>query len=412
MDNWELMQLQLQQGWQQDDDEESQVQNYDVHQNNDASTLVSSSSSNTIFSNGDYSNSLNATLSSLSNATGGLNGASSVVAGPVPLILNPQHHVNLALRIHQQPLAIFDRVTTDIPTSDQILYAGLIYAGFGPERQQRNNLQRNINRFKSFYGVEPTTVAPYLECMKDKYPDITYKYCLLTMNWLFGYDTYPVLSGRWDYCEETIGEIVIKYGLMMANIGRSKIVFQLNDDIELGRTVDCATFMTNEMRQDPSSIWYDPKTHSCGLKWEFSLATREPRVTWMRGPFPASIHDITVFRGGDPGTRLEDRDQSALYFQLGENEKLIGDAGYAGEPSKIVVTRDEHSSEFKEFLARAKNRQETFHWRLKSFNILGHRFRHGVGSEDRMRLHKMAVEAVAGIVQTDYDQGHEPFDIV
>jgi len=407
MDNWALMQVQLQQGWQQDDDEESQLQNQE-HEN--YVLAASSSLSRTTVYSGDYSHSSNATLSSLSNVSG-LSRASSVV-GPVPLIINPQHHVNRALHVHQQPTTAFDRVTADLPTPDEILYNGLIYAGFGPERQQRNNLQRNINRFKAFYGVEPTTVAPYIECMKDEYPDITYKYCLLTMNWLFGYDTYSVLSGRWNYCEETIGEVVIKYGLMMAEIGRGKIVFQLNDDVELGRTVDCATFPTNEMRQDPSTIWYDPKSHSCGLKWEFGLATREPRIVWMRGPFPASIHDITVFRGGDPGSRLEDRDQSALYFQLGENEKLIGDAGYSGEPSKIVVTRDEHSSEFKEFLARAKNRQETFHWRLKSFNILGHRFRHGVGTEDRMRLHKMAVEAVAGIVQTDYDQGHEPFDVV
>ena len=38
------------------------------------------------------------------------------------------------------------------------------------------------------------------------------------------------------------------------------------------------------------------------------------------------------------------------------------------------MSKDEHTPEFKSFLERAKKRQETFHWRLKSFNILGGRF--------------------------------------
>ena len=123
------------------------------------------------------------------------------------------------------------------------------------------------------------------------------------------------------------------------------------------------------------------------------------------------MHGITVFRGGDANVPIDERDQNALYFQLGDGERLIGDSGYLGEPDKIVVSRDEQGPDLRQFLEMAKNRQETFHLRLKSFNILGHRFRHGVNPEDRMRLHKMAVEAVAGIVEYDYDNGHPPFDI-
>ena len=86
---------------------------------------------------------------------------------------------------------------------------------------------------------------------------------------------------------------------------------------------------------------------------------------------------------------------------------------FAGQQNdgKHPPQKDEQSSEFKEFLARAKNRQETFHTRLKSFSVLGTRFRHGVDPDDRMRLHKMAVLAVTGIIQTDYLNGHPPFDI-
>ena len=300
---------------------------------------------------------------------------------------------------------------SDIMTPSDVLVAGLLYAGFEPSRLQRNNNERKIKWFKSFYGVAPTTVVPYFQDVKDMYPSINYKDCLMTMNWLFLYESYPVLTARWKYCEEYIGDKVIEYGMKMAKVGMKKITFNLKQHVKLGRTIDCCTFMCFEMRQDPSTEWFDYKTHSCGLKYQFCLATREPKVCHISGPHIPSKHDITVFRGGDADEKEEDRDQSALYFKVEDDERLIGDAGYSGEPTKVVTTKDEHSSELKEFLARAKNRQETFHTRLKSFNILGQRFRHGVNTKDRMRLHKMAVELVASIVQYDYENGHPPFDI-
>ncbi len=142
------------------------------------------------------------------------------------------------------------------------------------------------------------------------------------------------------------------------------------------------------------------------------MALREPRLCGIDGPYEPSRADITIFRGGDPETKVEDRNQEAVYFKLKEGEKCIGDNGYNGEPSKLVVTKEEHSRPFKKFLARAKNRGETFHTRLKSFNILGNRFRHGKNTKDKMDLHKMAVWAVAGIIQFDYDNGHPPFDVI
>ena len=224
------------------------------------------------------------------------------------------------------------------------------------------------------------------------------------MNWFYLYDTYPVLSGRQKYCEEYIGATIIDYGKKMAVIGRRKVVFELKDDVELGRTVDCSTFMIQEMRLDLSSKWFDYKvrvaassalsiiflffsrlpntvltytqTHSCGLKYEFSLTICEARITSVRGPKVPS-HDITVFRGGKKDKNKTEWDRSALYFQLKGKEKCVADSGYEGEPDKIVMTKEEHAKDFKEFLARCKNRQETFHWRLKAFNILGGRFHHG-----------------------------------
>lgn len=46
-----------------------------------------------------------------------------------------------------------------------------------------------------------------------------------------------------------------------------------------------------------------------------------------------------------------------------------------------------------------------------SFNVLAHTFRHGMGTKDKMDKHKACTEAVAIIVQYDFDNGHPPFEV-
>ena len=89
---------------------------------------------------------------------------------------------------------------------------------------------------------------------------------------------------------------------------------------------------------------------------------------WMNGPFPASVHDITIFQGGSPDEDKADWDRDSLYFkmeELGVGKLGVGDSGYGGGPTKIMFTKSHHTSEFKEFLARVKNRKESLHIRLK-----------------------------------------------
>jgi hypothetical protein len=84
--------------------------------------------------------------------------------------------------------------------------------------------------------------------------------------------------------------------------------------------------------------------------------------------------DITVFRGGEVDEDKETGDQDALYFQIDKDERVLADSGYNNEIGKVVVTKNEHSSEFKDFMARAKNCHEILYTQLKSFNIVGHCF--------------------------------------
>ena len=90
---------------------------------------------------------------------------------------------------------------------------------------------------------------------------------------------------------------------------------------------------------------------------------------------------------------------------------MVADGGYAGEPSKIVTKSRQHPKEMREWIGQVLARQETLHTRLKNFNILGQRFRHGKSTSHKMELHKMAVEAVCVIIQYDYENGHPPFDV-
>lgn len=155
--------------------------------------------------------------------------------------------------------------TSIVVMSNDIFQAGLEYAGFDQARQAKNNKGRKIIWFKAFYGVEPTTVAAVFDGIKSASNPVTIKEFLMTMNWLFLYETYPVLSGRWKISEETIAKKVVSIGLLIAKLSREKIVFELEHPIKIGRTVDCVNFTCQEMRLDPSSKWYDHKSNSCGF---------------------------------------------------------------------------------------------------------------------------------------------------
>ena len=55
-----------------------------------------------------------------------------------------------------------------------------------------------------------------------------------------------------------------EYGKQMQSLKDTKIRFELDDD-EIFFSLDTVNYLVQEMRQDPSSKWYDHKSHSCGL---------------------------------------------------------------------------------------------------------------------------------------------------
>ena len=298
-------------------------------------------------------------------------------------------------------------------TVDNVLSFGLSKVGFGLHRQYSVRRALNDARFKAHFGVGAKTVRAIYNDLKKEYPSCELVYLLLAMNWMKMYDTEHALSGRWDFCEDHLRGKTKEYVRKVQSLKGKKIVLEGFDDDEIHWiTVDCVNFETHEFRLDPSVKYFDHKSHSCGLKYEFAVALRRPNIVWMRGPLPAGEkNDGTLFRGGRKADKDDEMDKTSLYFQLPAGKKAIADSGYVGMPEKVTITRDGQSSELRKFLGRAKNRQESLHTRLKSFRILGSRFRHGKSTQNKMDLHQSCVEAVCVIVQYDMENGNPIFDV-
>lgn len=152
-----------------------------------------------------------------------------------------------------------------ILTDVDILAAGLSYVGFDAKQQNRVKLERNMKRFKQFFGPDPSTIAPLFRDLRDAYPTLKYKDALMTMNWLWINDKQSVLSARWRYCEEYISPTVKQYTRMIQSLKDMKIKFVFSHNKHYMASIDCSNFETDEFRLDPSSQWYDHKSNSPGL---------------------------------------------------------------------------------------------------------------------------------------------------
>jgi hypothetical protein len=82
--------------------------------------------------------------------------------------------------IQPQLVTIYEEVC--ILTDVDILTAGLLYAGFDIRRQEKSNLNRNMIRYKQFFGVDPSTAAPLFRDLRREFPSFNYKDGLMTLN--------------------------------------------------------------------------------------------------------------------------------------------------------------------------------------------------------------------------------------
>ena len=89
-----------------------------------------------------------------------------------------------------------------------------------------------------------------------------------------------------------------------------------------------------------------------------------------------------------------------------EGNRLIGDSTYAGEPDYFsYFPNSQDCPELFKFKSRVRLRHETVNTRFKAFKCLDSRFRHG------REKHQLCVEAVAVILQYQFEVGLTLFDV-
>jgi hypothetical protein len=333
-------------------------------------------------------------------------------------------------------------------SAEALFRSGLEFAGFEQpanqtEHEKRRHMKRDMRRFKAHYGIGPEAIKALiadLESIQGK--AVTPKCLFLTICWLRLYETEEVMAGRWGWGEKKCREIKNEYLESIHRLKTHKISFVgLNPNCKfLG--VDCIHVPSTEFRVTPHSKWWSHKSNGPGVSFEivcdpvvgkirqveictgWLLIVLSPAYVyhflfrWVAGPQPASVHDITILRGGKVKDGKEKWNRQALYWNVPQGVKLVGDSGYSGQQDKVTTTKDAHSKETKQLFARIKSQVETANGRFKNFKILTTGFRHYAGPagiEDEQKTIaklskiKTAFEAVVVLVEYDIENGHPLF---
>jgi hypothetical protein len=284
------------------------------------------------------------------------------------------------------------------PTTEEfVLSTGLSLVGLDARRQNVST-KLNNKRFRSFFGMGPKSVAELYDKILDKFGESDWKKIFMALNWLKLYDPEGVLAARWNLSEETLRVYIREYVSRIASFRPNLIVWGDFGDEVFIVSIDGTHCPIFEPRTDPSSKWFSHKFNGAGVAYELAIAIHSNRLVWINGPFPASRHDITIFRSPeDPAT--------GLMARIPEGKRAIGDSGYGGEPNKVSVSRSDDDKETKKFKARVKSRHETFNGRLKNFRVLSIPFRNGY---DR---HQEVFEACCVCMQLELQNGNGLFDV-
>lgn len=122
--------------------------------------------------------------------------------------------------------------------------------------------------------------------------------------------------------------------------------------------------------QEPRPFSKEWSSHKFGGKpacnYEVGLLIHKPKLIWVHGPTrPGKDNDLEVFR-------------QKLIHELPDDCRIIADGIYAAEPNYISTKNDLDDKPVWQFKNRTLARHENFNQRLKCFNVLKHRYRHGV----------------------------------
>lgn len=310
-------------------------------------------------------------------------------------------------------------------TPDEVLCRGLELVGFDQKRQQNVVTKKNLSRFRTHYSGNPATYAELLTRMQiSDEPEARIDFCFDKVGIEKGIDyffmgihllaCYPVeeeAEGIFKCCDRTWRDWAWKIVKAISYLKDEIIVWPKKwshpEDPEGEQTlfiitVDGAHFRVEEPTHtdfSENTIYYSHKFKQAALDYEIAISIFENKVVFAAGPYPAGVNDITVFRKHLMGKVLDSRKES------GVKHRVIGDKGYRGESEILSVPTSHDTEEVRDFKGRAMSRQETFNARMKVFNCLDERFRHGI------KKHRRCFNAVLVICQLQMENGSPLFKV-
>jgi len=319
-------------------------------------------------------------------------------------------------------------------TPAEALVLGLKHAGYTQKRMA--NMKANLRRFYDHYGIGPDSFSELLVDLQTtnlaaalvQQPKPR---CMsMSLYWLKGCPTVPRVASKSKVDESTVTFWVWEYVVAIASLRAEKVsslvsssrcchpllppaaasltLFAFpqiiwrwtpghNDNSVFIISVDGTHCPIQEPRTDPGPHWFSHKLHRAGLAYELAVSIDDGHLVWINGPFPASTHDLTIFRL--PG---------GLQSIMPAGKKGIADRGYSNEAS--LSTRNPlDATPLREFKNRSRARHETFNGRIKDFSVLTQAFRHG--GNDLFGRHGSVFDACCVLIQYEIENGHPLFDV-
>lgn len=305
-------------------------------------------------------------------------------------------------------------------TPDEILHKGLLAVKYSEKQLKRVGKKKNLARFRNSYTSDPIVYADLfyrlqttsiLEALLDCDAlgrEKTLNYFFMALNLLSCYPTELEAERNFVFepCDRTFREhgwaIVKKISMLAPDIivwpddwGNPEKEDNTDETIFV-ITVDGTHCPIEEPPHEDFSEntkFFSHKFHGAGLDYELGISIFEQKCVWVAGPYPAGTPDITIFRKRLKDKILEDRVRS------GVKHRCLGDRGYRGERDVLSIPSSQDTPEVRDFKGRALSRHETFNGRLKFFDSLDEKFRHGI------EKHRDCFYACAVIVQLQLDNG-------
>ena len=269
-----------------------------------------------------------------------------------------------------------------IVTPDEMLYEGLLLAGFSREKQE-SQPKSNAKDFENRYGSSALVLALCFEDLQSTEcdearvspEDVDLRYYLMAHHFMKAYQKEHERKCTYQERVATQRDWVWFYVEKICALQAVKIVWPQDhidgDDIWI-MTVDGTMSSANEKAgedvvKDPDM--FDFKHHSAGFNTEVGISIKESRCIGVKGPGNAGVNnDRGLYRKKDG---LRDKLKKI-------KKKGIADGGYTGDNDTLSTPNAHDSPSCRKFKSRALKRHEKFNHMLKSYDCLAIKHRHGL----------------------------------